>query len=206
MIELVENLLEITVIALCFIISLHRALRNRQRSWILVTLFYASMLLGNLYWTLYFYFYKKTPQIFYVSELSWCAGFLFILLMLRHFQTDEERAVRSPVLWIIPVFVTAMMFFYFRWGDYLLNIVEAFLMGLMMVRSAQGLIALKDISDGRKTLYRVTLFYCLIEYAVWTSSCFWMGDTIRTLYFWFGVLQMGVLPFFYRAIRKAEAG
>ena len=39
MIELIENLLEIIVIALCFLVSLHRALQNRRRSWILLTLF-----------------------------------------------------------------------------------------------------------------------------------------------------------------------
>ena len=152
MIELSENLFEIVVIAFCFSVSLRSVMRERKRSRTLLALFYAAMLLGNLYWTLYLFFFRRTPQVFYVSELSWLAGFLFLILLLRHYQTDAERAVRSPILWIIPAFVTGMMLFYFKWGDYLLNLADAFLMGILMVRSAQGLIAQGKKPDGRKKL------------------------------------------------------
>lgn len=204
MIELTENLLEIAVLSFCFAVSLNRTLRAPQRERILLTFFYAGMLLGNLYWTLYLFFYQRTPPVFYVSELSWCAAFLFLILLLRHFQTDAERSVRSPILWGILVFITAMMLFYFRWGDYLLNVAEAILMGFLMVRSVQGLLALRGIKDTRKTLYLVSLVFCVIEYCVWTASCFWMGDTFRNPYFWFGVAQMVNIAFFVPAVRKAE--
>ena len=205
MIELSENLFEIVVIAFCFSVSLRSVMRERKRSRTLLALFYAAMLLGNLYWTLYLFFFRRTPQVFYVSELSWLAGFLFLILLLRHYQTDAERAVRSPILWIIPAFVTGMMLFYFKWGDYLLNLADAFLMGILMVRSAQGLIAQGKKPDGRKMLYAVMMAFCLIEYALWTSSCFWMGDTIKNPYFWIGLGQMAVLLLFYKAVDKAES-
>lgn len=204
MIERAENLLEIIVVAVCFFLSLDRALKTRKKGWLILGLVFASYLLGDLYWTLYLFFYGKTPAVFYVSELSWCAAYLFMLLLLHHYQTDAERAVRSPVLWIIPVFVTAMMIFYMTRGDYLLNLAEAVLMGLLMTRSAQGLLALRGRTDRRKSLFTVMLSFCLIEYMLWTSSCFWQGDTIRNSYFWFAIMLIVCHPLLFLAVRKAE--
>ena len=204
MIERTENLLEIIIVGLCLFTALGRALKTRKKGWLILGLVYASYLLGDLYWTLYLFFYGKTPAVFYVSELSWCAAYLFMLLLLRHYQTDEERTVRSPVLWIIPVFITAFTIFYMTRGDYLLNLTEAILMCLLMIRSVQGLLSLWETEDRRKRLFAVTLIFCMIEYALWTSSCYWQGDTIRNTYFWFAALLIAMHPLFYWAVRKAE--
>ncbi len=204
MIERAENLLEILVVGICLVLSLNRARMTRKKGWLLLGLVYASYLLGDLYWTLYLFFYGKTPAVFYVSELSWCAAYVFLLLLLRHYQTDAERALRSPVLWVIPLFVMAMTAFYMTRGDYLLNITEAVLMCQLMMRSAQGLLALRGTADRRKSLYTMVLIFCLIEYMVWTSSCFWAGDTIRNTYFWFAALLISCHPFFLWAVGKAE--
>ena len=74
----------------------------------------------------------------------------------------------------------------------------------LMMRSAQGLLALRGTADHRKSLYTMVLIFCLIEYMVWTSSCFWAGDTIRNTYFWFAALLISCHPFFLWAVGKAE--
>lgn len=206
MIERAENLLEIAVVSICLILSLKRIRKEGNKGWIVLALIYASYLLGELYWTLYLFFLGKTPEVFYVSELSWCAAYLFMLLLLRHYQTDEERSFWSPVLLMIPAFVITLTAFYMSRGDYLLNLAEAVFMCLLMVRSVQGLLAMRGKTDGRKILCTVTLAFCLIEYALWTSSCFWQGDTIRNTYFWFSAMLMICQPFFLHAVRKAESG
>ena len=204
MIERAENLLEIIVVGILFVLSMNRALRKQRKGWILLTLVYASFLLGDLYWTLYLFFYGKTPAVFYVSELSWCATYMFMLLLLAHYQTDAERSLRSPILWIIPVFVTGMTIFYMTRGDYLLNLVEGVLTYLLMFRSVQGLMALRGTMDRRKKLFQVIFAFCLVEYSLWTSSCFWQGDTIKNSYFWFAVLLIACQPFFFLAVRETE--
>ena len=137
--------------------------------------------------------------------MSWCAAYLFMILLLRHYQTDAERGTRNPILVVIPIFVAAITAFFMTRGSYLLNFIEAIIMVSLMLRSAQGLLALREISDNRKYLYTVVLAFCLIEYAMWTSSCFWMGDTIGNPYFWFNALLIVIQPLFIRAVRKAEA-
>ena len=204
MIERIENLTEIIVLVICLLLTLPRTFRDRTRSRILLSLVYSAFLLGDLYWTLYLFFYGKTPSVFYVSDLSWCAAYLFLNLLLHHYQTDEERGFRSPVLWGIPVFIIGMTVFFMTRGDYLLNLIYAVLMGMMMFRSVQGLLALRGKDDGRKMLFAAALIFCLIEYGIWTASCFWVDDTIRNPYFWFEALLIAIFPFFLRAVGKAE--
>jgi hypothetical protein len=52
-------------------------------------------------------------------------------------------------------------------------------------------------------LYVVTLVFCAAEYGMWTSSCFWMGDTILNIYFWFDFLLSIAFVLFLPALRKA---
>ena len=40
---------------------------------------YASFLMGTLYWVLYLAIIGNIPQVFYVSEISWLASYLFYL-------------------------------------------------------------------------------------------------------------------------------
>lgn len=204
MIELAENLLEILVVGICFTTASVGASRNRKKGWTLLSLVYASYFLGDLYWALYLYFYHKTPPVFYVSEMSWCAAYLFMILLLRHYQTDTERRTRHPVLWLIPLFVTLMTAFFMTRGSYILNLIDGVMMGSLMYRSVQGLLFLRTSDDGRKDFYFTVLVFCLIEYGLWISSCFWMDVTIRNPYFWFGAMLIIVLPLFIRTLRKAD--
>ena len=32
------------------------------------------------------------------------------------------------------------------------------------------------------------LVFCAAEYGDWTTSCYWMGDTLANPYFWFDLL------------------
>lgn len=205
MIELTENLLELLAVGICLAAASIRAFHSRKNGWTLLSFVYASYFLGDIYWALYLFFYHKTPPVFYVSEVSWCAAYLFMILLLRNYQTDSERGMRSPILWGIPIFVIMMTLFFMTRGSYLLNIIEAVMMGSLLLRSVQGLLVLRKTSDGRKYLYTVVLVFCLIEYCLWTASCFWLGDTIRNPYFWISPLLIVVLPLFLLAVRKAEA-
>ena len=55
-------------------------------------------------------------------------------------------------------------------------------------------------------LFFITILFCLTEYALWTSSCFWMGDTIANVYYWFDLLLSVTFVLFLPALRKAVDG
>ncbi len=78
MIELIDNSLQITVLTVCAALSVYLAVRHGSRTWTLLSFFYGSWLLGDVYWLSCLIFYDRTPQISLVSDLSWYAALSLI--------------------------------------------------------------------------------------------------------------------------------
>ena len=105
----------------------------------------------------------------------------------------------SPGMWLIPLFTGGMCIFYMQWGDYPGNLITAVLMTLLLWYTVRGLRALKAgavMAAGAAAIYRLTILFCLVEYCLWTISCFWMGYTIRNPYFWLDLLLALLFPLF----------
>lgn len=64
MIESIENALQIAVLLACISISLYRAVTQRSRAWTMLSFFYGSQVLGDIYWLVCLIFYHDTPRIF----------------------------------------------------------------------------------------------------------------------------------------------
>ena len=45
--------------------------------------------------------------------------------------------------------------------------------------------------------------YCLIEYIMWTLSCFFDGDTLANPYLWFDALYTVCIALIFPALGKA---
>lgn len=221
MVESIDNLIQLIVFGICFGISLRLTYTKRSRAMGILSLFYISFFLGDLYWLLYIVFYDSTPQVFYVSEFNWYASYLFLILLMQQTLEPEARRQRSRVLLLPLVFAAGMCVFFMQWGDYISNIISAVLMGLMMFRAMQGSLYCreKDPAAGHLTgrekdpaadyltgrekdpatmqigysaksiaaqmrLCRLILVFCVIEYVMWTVSCFWRGDGLTNPYYW----------------------
>ena len=203
MIERYENTIQIAVLAVCVVAAASRAFRWRSRSWTLLTFFYGSFLLGDLFWLACLLFFDRTPQISVVSDLSWFAAYIFLYLLLR--QVTPQVSGRDERLFPLfaPAFTMAMAAFYSQWGSVLNNINYALLMGLLM-----GAALRRPPGEGNRAcrgLVFVTLLFCLLEYCLWTASCIWEGDTMKNPYYWCDLLVTLSYPFFLPATKKAVA-
>lgn len=80
-------------------------------------------------------------------------------------------------------------------------------MSLLLIHSIRGLLYMRTnpAARSRRALYMTTLTFCALEYAAWTASCFWEGDTWHNLYFWFDSAITLCILFFLPAYRKAVA-
>ena len=210
MIESIENAIQLLTTGGCTAAALVFAMRSKDRAWILLGLFTGVYFLGDLYWLLYLVFYSDTPSYSNISDLSWYAAYLFLLLLM--FQIGKERELphqvllRRKILWIIPAFTAASCVFFMRWGDYASNLVAAGFMTLLFLYSLDGLLSAREglPCKGRPAfVYAIIFVFCLIEYGLWITSCYWMGDTLRNPYFWFDGLMTIVILFFPAALRKA---
>ena len=204
MIESIENGIQLLLTGFVVILSVIRALRSRRREWTLLALFAGSYFLGDLYWLLFLLFYGSTPRLSYVPDMSWYASFLFLFLLL-FYSGEKRKRIKNKLLWLIPVFTIGMCIFYMQWGAYVSNLIYAVLMTLILWRIIEGLLFIKQ-DEGDKSLrwlYLAALLFCVLEYGMWTVSCFFESGSLLTPYFWLDVLLSVAFLLFIPAVRKA---
>ena len=203
MIESIENVLQIMVLLGCTGISLYRAAAFQSRSWTLAVFFFGSWVLGDIYWLACLVFYDATPQISIISDLSWYASYTFLyLLLIRAAPPPEKGGIKRLLPWTGPLLSAALAVFFMQWGEVLSNLIYAALMGLLLFAAINRLM---DCGKYRAQLFLsvLILVFCLLEYGLWISSCFFQGETLANPYYWFDLLMTASFPVFLPAMKKA---
>lgn len=206
--ELIINLLQFFVTLLGFCLSGIRYLRHRTLSYFLLICFYGCFALGSLYWTLYLLLFSETPRIFYVSEFGWVSSVIFLCLLQYTLSSPEERSFSCRKSLLAPLIGVPLCAFYCTFGDIFSNLLWCGMMILVSYRSIHGLVyAETQTGKGRNLRYFHIgiLCYVAVEYALWTSGCFWPGDSIFSPYCWCDLLLtfclFGLLPATGKAVR-----
>ncbi|HPD01564.1 MAG TPA: hypothetical protein PLA01_09490 [Acetivibrio sp.] len=205
MIELIDNSVQLAVLTVCCIYSAIRSIRRNDHVWFLLTCFYGAYALGLVYWLLFIVFHSKTPSISPVSDLSWMASVLFILVMQNTLRLPGESTYRPILAWTAPVFSTVMCFFFFHWGDYFLNVLWAALMGACGYQALRGLLWARRQSNGMNSslYFHITvLTFLLVEYSLWLASCFWKTESLLNPYYWFDFLMSATFFTFLPSVKK----
>ncbi|MGM9640230.1 MAG: hypothetical protein ACI3V3_02565 [Faecousia sp.] len=77
--ELIDNCFQVAVLFCAALAAIAAALRHKNRRFLLLALFFICISMGTLYWVLHLFIFDDVPQVFYVSEFSWLAAYLFLL-------------------------------------------------------------------------------------------------------------------------------
>ena len=172
MIETISDAIQLLVMAVCFGFSLVRVLRVRNSAWLCITCFYACMLLGNSYWLGYLIVFGETPRYSYVADLSWAAGYLFLLIPLIECNQRRAPAAPFPAAWILPVACAACGAYYICVNGYpVINVIDATLMGGLGFFAVRGLAAPSAKGFvGNHPFYGAVLAFVIVEQALWMSS------------------------------------
>lgn len=88
--ELIDNCFQIAVLLCAALAAIAAALRHKDRRFLILALFFVCVSMGTLYWVLHIFIFGNVPQVFYVSEFSWLAAYLF-LLSFQIVRTDRVR-------------------------------------------------------------------------------------------------------------------
>ena len=187
MIETVDNIIQIILTGFCTFYSIYRAVKTSRREWILLGLFSGAFLLGDIYYILWLNLYSGTSFDSDIPYLCWYTSYFFLILLILNIK--EKRPPQWPPIkmFLIPVFTAIMCLIFIVKGDILSNVVTFGLMTILMWNAADELRMLKEENthlNHLKQLYSLTLAFCLLEYALWITSFFWMGNTIFNPYFW----------------------
>ena len=77
--ELIDNCFQVTVLFCAALAAIAAAFRRKDRRFLILALFFICVSMGTLYWVLHLFIFGNVPQVFYVSEFSWLAAYLFLL-------------------------------------------------------------------------------------------------------------------------------
>ena len=217
MIERYENALQITVLSIGILIATHRGIRQKSRAWALLTLFYVSLLMGDLYWVLSLVFFGDTPKISLSSDWNWVSAYLFLYLLLRQTAPPPQAREKRLTPWLGFVFALSMSVFFFSqyiywnvhdgahyvlWARALSNLLYGMIMGLLLFSAIRRL-AYVGTYPRQKALSLAILFFCLVEYGLWTVSCFEWKDGLANPYYWFDFLMTVSTCLLLPATRRA---
>ena len=176
MTESLSEGIQLIVLGVCFALALMRALRMRNSAWTEVACFFACMFLGNVYWYGYLAIFGNTPTVSYISDLSWIAGYVFLLMLLL--ECNQQRGLAPPVrvAWI-PVAVCAVCCVYYIWasGDILLNLSESALVAAIGYFAVRGLAARPEEGQEKgfahnRLLHASALALVIAEQSLWLLS------------------------------------
>lgn len=196
MLDQIDNGIQVAALLVCVVSAAWLAMRRTSRPHVLLALFYGSWLLGDIYWLVCYLCYDTMPQISVVSDMSWYASGIFLYMLLR--EVAPPTGARRVLPWIGPAFAAGMAVFFMQWGEYFNNMVYAVVMGLLMFAS------ISRLQDGQQRfLPALVLVYCLLEYGLWVSSCFWQEPVLTEPYYWFEFMLTASFFLFLPTVGRA---
>ena len=92
--ELIDNSFQVGVLFCAALAAIAAEFRHNGRRFLSLALFFVCVSMGTLYWVLHLFIFGDVPQVFYVSEFSWLAAYLF-LLSFQMVRTERVRPVLS---------------------------------------------------------------------------------------------------------------
>ena len=109
--ELIDNCFQVGVLLCAALAAIAAALRQKDRRFLILSMFYICVSMGTLYWVLHIFIFGYVPQVFYVSEFSWLAAYLF-LLSFQIVRADRVRPLLSlPALLCATITAAVVMVF-----------------------------------------------------------------------------------------------
>ena len=207
--ELIENLLQLLTTFVGALLSGIAYRKSRRQAYFLLLCFYGCFALGALYWTLYLLLFDTTPQVFYVAEFGWVASLIFLRILQATLAGTDERTFRCRRAWLAPAFGVPLLAFYCTFGDILSNLLWCGMMIVVSYHAIRGLAYARTQAGAARDMryfHIGVLCYVAAEYALWTSGCFWPGDSISSPYCWFDLLLTPCIFALLPATGKAVEG
>ena len=177
--ELIDNCFQIAVLLCAALAAIAAALRHKDRRFLILALFFICISMGTLYWVLHLFIFGDVPQVFYVSEFSWLAAYLF-LLSFQMVRTDRVKPFFSPLSLICALFTAAVILVFRMFGPS--YFVSAAFAGVMSVIVYLAVWRLRRRGGGR--LVDGWLLLCVgLQLLLYVVSCFTQEYTRFNLYF-----------------------
>ena len=170
------QLYNIAFTAVGLVISVFRYIRHPHRAWACTIVFLLGNLLSNYYWGAYVLLMGDYPNISSVmAYLGWNLSYIPLIPLLLCLRSDAEKRFFSPLA-LLPIPLNIGQFIlYIPFGGIYNNIWQGVFCTIVAALSINSIVFyLKNRENGAQKPYVsfVLFFYIIIEYTMWTSSCF----------------------------------
>lgn len=206
MVELIDNITQFIVTCVACLGAGVLYYKSRNQAYFLLTCFFGTFTLGTLNWMLNILLFGYSPQTTYASDIAWVSSYLFLATLSYTLLSPEERKFRNPAVWLVPLFGLPQLILYLTCGDIFSNLAICSLTMATAWFAVRGLIyARRQVGKARDMQYYhlAVLFIIVLEYGLWTSSCFWTNNSLANPYFYFDFLLSAALLGLLPATRKA---
>ena len=177
--ELIDNCFQVAVLFCAALAAIAAAIRHKDRRFLILALFFVCISMGTLYWVLHLFIFGNVPQVFYVSEFSWLAAYLF-LLSFQMVRTDRVRPLFSLPSLACALLTAAVVLAFRMFGPS--YFVSAAFAGVVFAIVYLAVWRLRRKGDGR--LIDCWLLLCVgLQLLLYVVSVFMQDYTRFNLYF-----------------------
>ena len=177
--ELIDNCFQVAVLFFAALAAIAATLRRKDRRFLILSLFFVCISMGTLYWVLHLFIFDNVPQVFYVSEFSWLAGYLF-LLSFQMVRTDRAEPLLSLPALLCALLAAAVVLAFQMFGPS--YFVSAAFAGVVFAIVYLAVWRLRHKGGGR--LMDCWLLLCVgLQLLLYVVSCFMPDFTHFNLYF-----------------------
>ena len=204
--ESFENILSLLCTIVGLLYCVFKYIEAPRRGFRLLIGFFLAKFLSEYYWTIYELVMHTYPDVSgFTAYLGWNVGFLCLFLAMLCMRQDGARRFFHPVM-LLPILVNVPQFFlYNRYGGLLNNLWEVGFTTLTMVLCLQSIaFHLKTRETHRRFpwLSVLVLAYLILNYGMWTSSCFEWENELLSPYFYCSVLGSLICAGFANGAKK----
>ncbi|MBR4410236.1 MAG: hypothetical protein IKT31_02865 [Firmicutes bacterium] len=181
--ETFDNLFQLFSLIMMMIIAAISGLGMKSRKLVVLACGYGSFILGLLFYMLHLAILGDIPRVFYVSEVSWMAGYLFYLFLVTLRKEGE-----TPVFEVLPaVFavLTAAAAVYndVMGGSILMSLSFGVVAGCIVYISVSGLLRAKEAGENPAPFDIAMVAVVVLQNMVYFISGYIVDYTRFNLYF-----------------------
>ncbi|MDO4536673.1 MAG: ATP-binding protein [Coriobacteriales bacterium] len=176
------NIYVIVVTVVGLVISMFRYIERPHRIWFYLIVFELGNLMSNYYWGTYIMLMQDYPVVTsFMAYLGWSISYIPLILTCFLFRTEEEKHYFNPLCLVpIPLNIAQFML-YLPFGGALNNLYQGLCCTTIACMSLNSILYYlthrKQKRVPKPFSASALLFFVLIEYTMWTSSCFdWPSD------------------------------
>lgn len=176
-----ENILTLFVTIVGLLDCLFKYIRAPRRGYLYLIIFFLANFASNYYWAIYSLVMHNYPDVSaFLAYLGWNVGYVFLFIAVYHMRKEGAKRYFHLAM-LLPVVVNLCQFLlYIQFGGFFNNLWQVGATTLTMVVCVQEVayyLKNRKAGAGVPHLAVLVLAFALMEYGMWTASCFdWPGE------------------------------